>query len=1290
MASIFLFIYNFFTKRPVLFRIGVVAVCLLVVFYAVQIRFEEDITRFIPKGKEVEEINEVFKNLNLKDRLVIEVSQNDSSRVSDPSKIISVADTFVGRLNEGYKDYISKTFYTVSEASYSEVYDYIINNLPIFLEEKDYVKIDSLTAEATIDSTICRDSANLTRPTGFIFKKFIISDPLQIGVLAAKRLQSLQVTQNYEIVDNHLLSKDHKHLIIYINPSHPASETSKNGKLIDGLDELIAKLAKSVPSVNITYYGSPAVSVCNARQIKADTMLTLTIAIIVIVLFISFAFRKKFISIAIVIPVIFGIVFSLAVMYLIKGQISAMAIGAGSIVFGIGLSYSLHLFNHYKHTQSVTDVIKDLTNPMTIGSFTTIAGFLSLLFVSSEALQDFGLLSALSLLGTILFCLIVMPHFLKPSKGDIHQHHEDFAFFRFIDKISTYKFEGNYWIIILVVIISIVFWFTSKKTSFDSDMMNLNYTTEKLKNAESKLNQIIGDSIVKPVFLVTTGTTLDKALHNQAIMEASLDSLKQVGLIQRYASPRCILIATDEQRIRINRWQHYWTTERKDSLKKQLVETGMKHNFKENAFSSFLKLLDKPYHTVNVLEQTQLQSLLKDDWINTTAKRVMVISFANLRQTDKDFVYNKLAKINNTVVFDKQYFAKKFINILNVDFNFVLYTCSLLVFITMLLSYGRLELTIMTFLPMAISFLWILGIMGLFNIKFNIINIIISTFIFGLGDDFSIFIQDGLLQEYRTGKSLLSSHKSAIFLSAFTTIVGVGVLIFAKHPALRSIATISIIGMLSVVLISYTVQPLLFKIFVSGRTRKKKFPFTFKSFFLTIFAFTYFVSGCFTLSTIGITIFWGLPLSKRKKKLIYHWVLQKFPKSLVYIMFNTKKNIINIHHEDFSKPAIIIANHQSFLDILVMLMINPRSIMVTNKWVWNSPFFGRVVKLGGFFPVEKGVENGIDYFRERIKEGFSIIIFPEGSRQPDCDIKRFHKGAFYLAEQLQVDIVPVVIQGNGDAMTKGDDFYLKNSYLSLKILKRITPDDKSFGDTYQERAKQVKDYFREQYDIFKIECSNRSNPYFRYKLIKNYIYKGPVLEWYLRIKLWMERDYEQFHNLIPLRASVVDIGCGYGFMSYMLGFMSEHRVITGIDYDEDKIDVANHCFSKDERFNFICSDALTFSISKSDVFIISDMLHYVPYEQQQQLILRCIENLNSKGMLIIRDGDSSMQQKHRITRLTEVLSTRLFGFNKTIGNLAFTSKEKILNLVAGHNMNVNIINNDKHTSNVIYVTTKKD
>ena len=86
------------------------------------------------------------------------------------------------------------------------------------------------------------------------------------------------------------------------------------------------------------------------------------------------------------------------------------------------------------------------------------------------------------------------------------------------------------------------------------------------------------------------------------------------------------------------------------------------------------------------------------------------------------------------------------------------------------------------------------GVMGMLGIEFNIINIILSTFIFGIGDDFSIFIMDGLQNKYRTGRQLLNSHKTAIFFSAFTTVIGMGTLVFARHPALQSISLISILG----------------------------------------------------------------------------------------------------------------------------------------------------------------------------------------------------------------------------------------------------------------------------------------------------------------------------------------------------------------------------------------------------------------------------------------------------------------------------------------------------------------
>ena len=75
----------------------------------------------------------------------------------------------------------------------------------------------------------------------------------------------------------------------------------------------------------------------------------------------------------------------------------------------------------------------------------------------------------------------------------------------------------------------------------------------------------------------------------------------------------------------------------------------------------------------------------------------------------------------------------------------------------------------------------------------------------------------------------------------------------------------------------------------------------------------------------------------------------------------------------------------------------------------------------------------------------------------------------------------------------------------------------------------------------------------------NYIFKGPILEGYLRVKMKIEKYYQQYNELVPREGKILDLGCGYGFMSYMLSFTSPSRKITGVDHDAGKIRIAGNC-----------------------------------------------------------------------------------------------------------------------------------
>lgn len=1285
MGSLFVAIYNFFEQRKFWLWCCTLLSFLLVGYFAAQIKLEEDITKILPQDKKLDKLQQVFQDSRFADKLIVTIFQKDTTQTAQPDSLTAYAADLAAQAGAQLSPYIKQIQSQAQDSMVMGLMQVIQQHLPIFLEEKDYVKIDSLLQPAKLQESLQYDYNTLISPAGLVLKKMIQADPVGISWIGIRKLQHLQVDDQYELYDNYVITKDHKHVLIFITPANPPGATRINAQFLQGLDKIKDSLDQHYPAVAASYFGGTAVSVGNATQLRQDTFLTQGITIVLLVVLIALFFRKKRSPVLVMLPVIFGGLFSLAWIYVVKGHISVMAMGAGAVVLGIAVNYSLHVFNHYRHSHDIREVINDLAMPMTLGSFTTVGGFLCLQFVESPMLRDVGLFAALSLVGAALFSLVFLPHWIVIGQHSQQQytHHDNW-----LDKLSAYKPEKNKYLVGAIFLLTIVFFYTARNVSFESDMMRMNYMTPQLKAAEAHLNAV-NAYIAQSVYVVSDGHNLEGALENGEQLMPVIQQLQEKGIVKKYAGVQSLLLSGKEQQVRIDRWNHYWQaadTNKRAALLAYLRQEGSRFGFSATAFNNFEELLHKDFQPLSPEAVKTLQSGNLGDFIIQKNGATSVVTLLKVDPAHKQAVYSALENLPGTTVLDKQYAANRLVEVIKDEFNSIAWMTSLLVFFALLLSYGRIELALITFIPMAVSWIWILGIMGLFGIKFNIVNIILSTFIFGLGDDYSIFMMDGLLQEYKTGKKTLSSFKSSIFLSAITTILGLGVLIFAKHPSLKSIALISIIGISTVVLISQVIIPFLFNWLITNRVKKNYAPWTLKGWSLSVFSFTYFTVGCLLLTVIGTLLIRLNPFNKEKGKLLYHRILSAYTHSVLYIMGNVKKRVINPANEQFEKPAVIISNHQSFLDILVSTMLHPKVILLTNQWVWRSPVFGAVVRLADYYPVADGAEGAIEKLKQRVAEGYSIVVYPEGTRSPDPVIKRFHKGAFFIAEQLGMDVVPIVIHGTAYTMSKGD-FLLKDGTVTVKYLPRITPQDTSWGDNYSARTKSISRYFRQQYEVLRAEIEVPK--YFREQLKYNYIYKGPVLEWYMRVKTAMEKNYELFHELLPPSGRILDIGCGYGFMDYMLTWTAPGREITGIDYDEEKIATAAWCYQKPGQLQFIHGDISQTPFEKYDAFILSDVLHYLQPAAQEALLQQCISRLTPDGVIVVRDGDSDMAKRHEGTKFTEFMSTKVFGFNKT-GNqqLSFFSASHVRNLVSKYGAVAEQIDNTRYTSNVIFVIKK--
>lgn len=1261
----------------------ILLICGTLGFLASRIKLEEDITRFVPTDKNSKSVNSILENLKSKDKLIIHASSTSAEQLDE---MISKMDTIYSVLqrqldSSDYKDIT----YLLSDDRMQQVYDAFYRNLPVLLEEKDYTQLSHLIQKDSVYQTVERDYNTLLSPSGVVLGKFIKRDPLNFTPIVLKKLQNIQLDEKFETYNSHIVTKDHLHVMMFITPAHLPSETKANARLLQVVDSVCK--ATTDKTMLIENFGASVVSAGNANQLRKDTILTSTIAVIIIALLLGFYFKNPFTTLLVLFPVAFGMAFSLSMLFLFKGIVSAIAIGAGAVVLGIAINYSLHFFTHYKHTRDVKETLKDLTVPMLLGCVTTVGAFFSLMFAKSEALHDFGLFAGFSLIGAMLFSIFVLPQLLKWSFKNKHTEsiENQPTSSSWIDIITAYRYDKNKWIVIAAFGLTLVFAFYSSRVSFESDMNKMSFMTEETRLAEKHLDEV-NNFAARSVYVFATGNNLNQALDNNSLVAQKLNDLKEQGKIKKISSVSALLISDKEQEKRIERWNQFFTKEVKDSLKAQLISAGLQYKFKETAFQSFYDLLETPATKLSKEDSDSLTQVLFKEWIGQVNGKPSLINHVKVDAEYKDLIYQAFENDEHIIVFDKQNLTSQFVQIIQTDFNTILLITSLLVFGFMLLNHGRIELAIINFAPMFVSWLWILGIMGLFGIKFNIINIIISTFIFGLGDDYSIFIMDGLLTEYKYRKKTLDSFKSSILLSALITIVGIGVMIFAKHPALQSIALITLIGMLCVVFISFILQPLLFNFLVLNRMRKGLLPYTAKYLLITVIGFMGFLVGSLLLTLCGLILFTIFPANTKTRKLIFHYLIMYTFRFILACFFNVSKRIENPHQENFEKPAIIISNHQSHIDLALTLQLHPKIVVFTNDWVYNSPFYGWIVRKADYYRASDGYETCIPSLKTLVQQGYSILIFPEGTRSVSGDILRFHKGAFWLSQQLQLDIIPILLHGAGDTVTKGD-FHFKDGSLTVKILNRISHQDASYGETYQERAKAINKFMRHEYELLKQEKETVS--YFRARLIRNYIFKGPVLEWYCRIKTALEDNYQLFESLMPKEGKIVDVGCGYGFLPYMLMYKGHKREILGVDYDDEKIAIANACIDKTNNLKFDVGDVTNYHFPMADGMIISDVLHYLQEEQQIQVIKNCAEKLNKGGVLIIRDADKDKTTRQKGTWYTEFMSTKVLGFNKTKADgLHFVSGELIKNTLHSFpNLKVEVLDNTKLTSNVIYIAT---
>jgi 1-acyl-sn-glycerol-3-phosphate acyltransferase len=172
---------------------------------------------------------------------------------------------------------------------------------------------------------------------------------------------------------------------------------------------------------------------------------------------------------------------------------------------------------------------------------------------------------------------------------------------------------------------------------------------------------------------------------------------------------------------------------------------------------------------------------------------------------------------------------------------------------------------------------------------------------------------------------------------------------------------------------------------------------------------------------LGVFAFITYPFDRGGK--VGHYYAKLWGK-VALLANRVKVGVQGMEQLDGKGPYIFMSNHQGYYDIFVFLSHLPYQFKwLAKKELFSVPFLGWTMAAVGYISIDRGgtrdTVEAMNEASQRIRDGMSVVIFPEGSRSPDGSIQPFKKGGFTLAIKSKVPIVPVAISGSRDIIPKG-------------------------------------------------------------------------------------------------------------------------------------------------------------------------------------------------------------------------------------------------------------------------------
>lgn len=747
-----------------------------------------DIQVLLPRDRWISSHLDFLQNSQIGSIIALSIEYNNEV---DEHRVSRLSDILVEKIS-GLPG-IENIFAKVDPESSIGMATFLFKHRAMFSNQDELEKIDEKISLEGLDPILKEHYETVLQPGGLFRQKMISADPLNLFQVSLENLRLLGRNSGFKfkIHDSGLWSNDNRHLLLVIYTNIPVTDPENAESLHNAIKAI---LSVTIPDNKYIIMSGHRHAIDNRHLLKRDIYITLMVAAIGFFLLFALCFRDWRALFVFFIPVV-GMVCAVGLTLAFFRKPSAIIIGLGATVIGIALDYGIHVFVAAKHTGlERQNALHNIRHPLFFSALTTLGVFWAFFFSGTPGYHQLAFASTCGIATSLLFSLVCLPPLLPEKKTEIYSI-GDFSVPEF--KQGNAKKTMLIWLVFLFLgVVSVVF------TGFEPDIRKLDGISKKLLADEEKFRNIWGENKQAAVSIISDN--FEEAIQKHDLLAAFAAKEKIPG----FQSLSLIWPSRKTRKTNAEIWDKYWKSGKEQMLRQNLVEAGGKYSFSNNAFQPFFDRLYLHDFNTDLLEEPAFEAI-KRKFINHEGKRIRVTAYFD----DIPESVDKLKKISlsmiNTEVISPKFFGDYISSRILKDAFHIALIALFLVVLLAFLCLKDISKTAVSLIPVISSILIIIPVFAILGLKINAVAFVAAIVVSGLAIDYGIFVVSAC---DRQDKVFSKDAFTALTLSVLSTVIGAAALLWAKHPALRTVGLVISCGVTAGYFSAVFVSPALYKL----------------------------------------------------------------------------------------------------------------------------------------------------------------------------------------------------------------------------------------------------------------------------------------------------------------------------------------------------------------------------------------------------------------------------------------------------------------------------------------------